>query len=128
VEPATVEIEYKLSAPITGLRIGVYLFTTRGEYIFTSFDTDEPEYYDRFSVRPSGHFVSRCLIPADTLNEGRYVLGINASSYRVKRYFQDEQALTLNVDASGSPGMQWLEQRFGPIRPRLNWKIEKLRV
>ena len=30
------------------------------------------------------------------------------------------------VDVSGAPGMQWPEVRQGPIRPRLDWKIEKL--
>ena len=63
-------------------------------------------------------------MPADFLNEGRYVLGMNASSYRIRRYFQDEQALTFNVDASGAPGMQWMEPRQGPVRPRLEWVIE----
>ncbi len=98
--------------------------STRGEYIFTSFDTDEPDQYDRFAVRPAGHYISRCLIPADYLNEGRYVIGVNASSFRIRRYFQDEQALTFTVDPAGAPGMQWPEPRLGPIRPRLDWKIE----
>jgi lipopolysaccharide transport system ATP-binding protein len=30
------------------------------------------------------------------------------------------------VDISGAPGTQWPEPRVGPIRPRLEWKIEKL--
>ena len=63
-------------------------------------------------MRPAGHYVSRCAVPADLLNEGRYVVGVNASSYRIRRYFQDEQALTFNVDAAGAPGMQWLELRL----------------
>jgi lipopolysaccharide transport system ATP-binding protein len=123
-EPVTVEIEYQLSAPVNGLRVGIYLMSTRGEYIFTSFDTDEPAQYDRYAIRKAGHYVSRCLIPGDMLNEGRYVIGMNASSFRIRRYFQDEQALTFNVDPSGAPGMQWPEPRLGPIRPRLEWKIE----
>ena len=123
-EPITIEMEYRVEAPLTGLRIGIYLMSTRGENIFTSFDTDEPEQYERFSSRPAGHYLSRCKIPADFLNEGRFVIGVNASSYRIKRYFQEEQALTFNVDAAGAPGMQWLEPRLGPIRPRLGWKIE----
>jgi lipopolysaccharide transport system ATP-binding protein len=98
--------------------------TTRGEYVFTSFDTDQPEMYERFGVRPEGRFISRCEIPANFLNEGRYVLGINASSFRVKRYFQDEQALTFTVDVAGAPGMQWPENRLGPVRPALDWRIE----
>ena len=32
----------RLDAPITGLRVGLYLMTTRGEQVFTSFDTDDP--------------------------------------------------------------------------------------
>ena len=124
VEPVTLEVEYELNDPIIGLRVGIYLMSTRGEYIFTSFDTDEPEDFDRFSTRKSGHYTSRCTIPADYLNEGRFVVGVNASSFRVKRYFQDEQAITFNVDSAGAPGMHWPEPRLGPVRPRLQWKIE----
>jgi lipopolysaccharide transport system ATP-binding protein len=123
-EPAMIELEYELSKPITGLRVGIYLQSTRGELVFTSFDTDEPKYYDQFSTRGSGHYQSRCTLPKDMLNDGRYVVGINASSFHVKRYFQDEQAVIFTVDAAGAPGMQWPEPRLGPIRPRLEWKIE----
>ncbi|MBP7228007.1 MAG: ABC transporter ATP-binding protein [Longilinea sp.] len=124
VEPADVEIEYALDAPVTGLRVGLYLMSTRGEAVFTTFDTDEPALFEQLSVRPAGHYVSRCRLPADLLNEGRFVLGVNASSYRVRRYFQDEQALTFSVDAAGAPGMQWPEPRLGAVRPRLDWSIE----
>jgi lipopolysaccharide transport system ATP-binding protein len=124
VEPITIEVEYALQSAITGLRVGIYLMSSRGEYIFTSFDTDEPDLYDRFSVRPAGQYTSRCKIPADYLNEGRFIIGVNASSFRVRRYFQDEQALSFTVDPAGAPGMQWPEPRLGPSRPRLNWEIE----
>jgi lipopolysaccharide transport system ATP-binding protein len=125
VDPIEVEIEYVLEAPVTGLRVGMYLMTTHGEYILTSFDTDDPQKFEHYRVRPAGHYFSRCQIPADFLNEGRYVMGLNASSYRIRRYFQDEQAMTFSVDASGAPGMQWPEQRLGPVRPRLDWQIEE---
>ena len=124
VEPITVEVEYTLATAITGLRIGIYLMTTRGEFVFTSFDTDEPEKFQQYSVRKAGHYVSKCTIPGDTLNEGRFVIGINASSYLVKRYFGDERALNFNVNSTGAPGMHWVEVRQGPIRPRLEWRIE----
>ncbi len=104
--------------------MGIYLQSTHGETIFTSFDTDDAAKYERYSVRQPGHFLSRCTIPADFLNEGRYVLGVNASTYRVRRYFQDEHALTFTVDSAGAPGMQWLEPRLGPLRPRLEWQIK----
>jgi lipopolysaccharide transport system ATP-binding protein len=125
-EPLTVEWEYQINAPITGLRVGMYLSTMRGEYVFTAFDTDDAKEYEQFGTRQAGRYVSRCEIPADFFNEGRYSLGVNASSFGVKRYFMDENALSFNVDISGAPGMQWAELRQGPVRPRLNWKIEKL--
>jgi lipopolysaccharide transport system ATP-binding protein len=123
-DPITVEIEYALSSDITGLRVGIYLMSTRGEMIFTSFDTDDPCQYEKYTARKAGHYSSRCTIPADFLNDGRYILGMNASAFRVRRFFQDEQALTFTIDAAGAPGMQWTETRLGALRPRLDWKIE----
>ena len=125
-ESVHVEFEYQLSAPVTGLRVGFYLSTMRGEYVLTSFDTDEPKLFEKFDSRKAGRYVSRAEIPADILNEGRYSLGVNASSFGVRRYFMDENALAFNVDISGAPGTHWAEPRVGPVRPRLNWKIEKL--
>lgn len=124
-EPVTVELEYELAAPITGLRVGLYLITMRGEYVFTSFDTDDPALYEQHGVRQPGRYLSCCTIPANLLNEGRYVLGVNASSFRVKRYFADEQALAFSVDATGAPGKQWVEPRLGPVRPALEWTIDR---
>lgn len=123
-EEITIEIEYMLKEPIQGLRVGFYLMSMRGEHVFTTFDTDDPGKYNDFSIRQAGHYKSRCTIPPDMLNEGRYVLGVNASAFRVKRYFQDERALTFTVDAIGAPGKQWTENRLGLVRPRLDWHIE----
>jgi lipopolysaccharide transport system ATP-binding protein len=123
-EPFQVEFEYRLDAPITGLRVGIYLISTRGEFIFTSFDVDDPEKFTQYGTREKGKYRSRCTIPADLLNEGKYVIGVNASTFKIKRYFHEEQALTFNVDGTGAPGTQWPETRSGMIRPRLNWEIE----
>jgi len=125
-EPITIEFEYQLDQPISGLRAGLYLLTTHGEHIFTTFDTDEPKKYESYATRSAGRYISRCEIPGDLLNDGRYVLGVNASSFRVRRYFQDEYALAFTVDATGAPGMHWLEPRLGPIRPRLDWQIQEI--
>ena len=125
-EPVTIEWEYQLNAPLTGLRVGMYLSTMRGEYVFTAFDVDDARRYEQFGARKAGHYFSRCCLPADFLNEGRYSLGVNASSFGVRRYFMDENALSFNVDVSGGPGTQWPELRQGPVRPRLDWTIEKV--
>ncbi len=126
IEPFTVEVEYRLDRPITGLRVGIYLLTMRGEYVFTSFDLDDPQQFEQLGVREQGTYRSRCTIPANTLNEGRYVLSVNASSFRIKRYFWDDHALAFSVDATGAPGKHWPEPRMGPIRPALDWVIERI--
>ena len=125
VDPIQIEIDYELTEDVTGLRVGFYLFTTRGEPIFTSFDIDSEELFKEFTSRPKGVYTSRCTIPANTLNEGRFLLGVNASSYGIRRYFQDDQALSFSVDASGAPGTHWPEPRPGPVRPVLDWQIEQ---
>ncbi len=125
-EGFSIELDYRLTQEISGLRAGIYMMTTRGEFVFTSFDTDDPGMFEKHAVRTPGHYISRCTIPPDLMNEGRYVLGVNASVYRIQRYFQDDKALTFTVDATGAPGMQWPEPRLGPVRPNLAWKIGKV--
>lgn len=123
IEPCMIEVEYALDAPLSGLRVGIYLLSGRGDIVFTSFDTDDSKLYEQYSTRKAGHYISRCFLPADLLNEGRYIVGVNASTFRVQRYFQDENALAFMVDPSGAPGMQWAEPRLGLVRPRLSWEI-----
>ncbi|HET7011752.1 MAG TPA: ABC transporter ATP-binding protein [Anaerolineales bacterium] len=123
VEPFTVEFEYLLSRELTGLRVGLYLSTSRGEPLFTSFDTDDPARFEQWTSRPAGRFVSRCRVPANLLGAGTFVVGVNASAFRIRSFFTDERALTLTVDATGAPGSHWPEPRGGPLRPALEWDI-----
>jgi lipopolysaccharide transport system ATP-binding protein len=123
VNPFKIEVEYEIKKAIKGLRVGVYIITSQGEFVFTSFDTDQPAQFDRYSQRKKGTYISRCVIPANLLNGGRFVIGVNASSFRIKSFFHDEQAFAFNVDPSGSPGMHWPETRLGPVRPALDWEI-----
>lgn len=123
-EPAHIEFEYQLDEDISGLRVGLYIISTRGEFVLTSFDVDDQENYEKFSIRKAGRYISRCTIPADFLNEGRFVIGVNASIFKIRTYFHDEQALVFNVNGTGAPGTQWPEPRTGMIRPRLYWEIE----
>jgi hypothetical protein len=84
--------------------------STRGEPIFTSFDTDSSELFKAYPARAKGTYTSRC-VTLPTPERRPFCVGINASSYHIRRYFQDEQALTFSVDASGAPGTHWPEPR-----------------
>jgi lipopolysaccharide transport system ATP-binding protein len=122
-EPFTIEFEYQLSTDLTGLRVGLYLSTSRGEPVFTTFDTDDAGQFESWTTRPAGRYVSRCHIPANLLNGGTFVLGVNASAFRIRSFLTEERALTLTVDATGAPGSHWAEPRGGPLRPALEWDI-----
>ena len=122
-ESFSIEFEYELEEAITGLRVGLYLYTSRGEPVFTSFDTDNPERYERWVERNKAKHVSRCRIPANFLNGGTFVLGVNASTFQIRSFFTDEHALTFTVDPTGAPGTQWAEPRRGPVRPALEWEV-----
>jgi lipopolysaccharide transport system ATP-binding protein len=122
-EPFEIEFEYELTESITGLRVGIYLSTSKGERLLTSFDTDDLETFRNRESRPAGRYISRCRIPATWLNEGRFMLGVNASSFGVRSYFTDEFALSFSTDGTGAPGSQWPEARSGPFRPALEWEI-----
>lgn len=122
-QPFHIEVEYELEQDITGLRVGIYLHTSRGEPVFTSFDTDDPQAYERLSAREAGRYVSRCTIPANLLNEGRFVVGMNASSFRIRSYFTEEHAMSFTVEGAGAPGSHWPERRSGPLRPALDWEV-----
>jgi len=123
--PFEIEFEYTLAQDIVGLRTGVYLSTSRGEPVLTSFDADDPEVFEQVRLRRAGRYVSRCRVPRDLLNEGVFSLGVNASTFRVRSYFTDERALTFSVDGAGSPGSHWPEARPGAVRPALEWHIEE---
>lgn len=125
-DPITVEFEYQLGEAIKGLRVGIYLRDMMGVYVFTSFDTDDREKFEKYEVRPAGRYISKTKIPGDLLNEGRYILGVNASVYKVKRHFQDLRALVIDINSVDAPGKQWPERRRGVIRPRLEWEINQL--
>lgn len=125
-EGFSVALEYHLEEAISGLRVGFYLMTTRGEYVFTTFDTDDPNLFETYGQRAAGRYISRCDFPPNLMNEGRFVIGVNASAYRIRRYFQDDKALTFTIDATGAPGTHWPEMRLGPVRPKLDWKIKKI--
>ncbi len=122
-KPFSVEFEYELDQDLRGLRVGIYLLTTRGEPVFTSFDTDRPSDFERLTARSAGRYRSRCTIPGNLLNAGRFVLGVNASVFKVRSYFTDEQALSFAVEGISAPGSQWAENRRGPLRPELNWEV-----
>jgi lipopolysaccharide transport system ATP-binding protein len=119
-----IEIEYELGAPTSEFRVHVKLQSSMGEMLFISSDRDDPELYERHQLRPPGHYVSRCHIPANLLNRGSYVVGVSATSLHSGQLFADQYTLRFTVDVTDGVGTQWPWDRNGFFRPALRWDIE----
>jgi homopolymeric O-antigen transport system ATP-binding protein len=122
-QPLLIEIEYQLTERVRDLRVGIKLYTHQGELLFISFDTDDLVRHQRHHNRNAGHYVSRCRIPANLLNNGTFVAGISASVPNAYHFFMDYSAVRFTMDTTGGVATQWAETRSGFFRPALEWEI-----
>jgi hypothetical protein len=60
------------------------------------------------------------------LNEGRFIVGVNAGVFNVGQLYQEQHALTFHVTKTGGAGGHWGEASAGLLRPRLEWTIDCL--
>jgi lipopolysaccharide transport system ATP-binding protein len=122
----SIEIKYQVRESVPDLRVGISLYTSLGELLFQSFDRDDLARHKRYAIRTPGYYVSRCLIPANVLNKGTFMVGISASVSQVQRFFWDQNSVNFTVDETGGVATQWVEDRGGFFRPALDWDIERL--
>jgi len=125
-QPFSIEIEYDLLQPISNLAVLVKLYSDLEELLFISYDVDDSVRFKQYSIRPAGHYISRCHIPANLLNRGSFLLGISASVPNVCRYFWEQHCVRFTVEETGGVGTQWAGDRGGFFRPALRWDIEDL--
>ncbi len=122
-EPAIIEIEYLVRKPLRGLRVGVCLSSGDSQPVFASWDIDHLSRHGL--VRKPGHYISRCHIPQNMLNTGRYFVGYNAGIVNVKSYENDTYALSFFADATQGFDA-WGTRRWGVLMPLLDWEIEQV--
>ena len=77
--------------------------------------------------QPTGIFESTCVIPANFLNEGRYVISAFIGKVPSRIVITEESILTFDVHDTGAMREEYYGSWAGPvIRPRLPWHTEKL--
>lgn len=125
-QPFSIEVEYLLAEPVRDVRVQINVYSPDGTHLFSSSDTDDPGHYERYLIRRPGRYASRCLIPANLLNTGVFVVGINVGVARLHRYFWAHDCVRLTVDATGGIGSRWAKVRGGFFRPAFDWEIARL--
>jgi lipopolysaccharide transport system ATP-binding protein len=122
-KPVTIEIEYRVLRRVSNLRVGFRLIAHDGTVVLSSTDADESEGLERL---PST-YVSRCTIPGEFLNYGQYFVAVGSDSPMVQSHFFLDRALSFRVEETGGAGGHIPDRRPGLLRPRLPWKVERLR-
>ena len=121
-KPFNVEIEYEILRVLTNLRIGFRIITADGTVVFTTSDSEVPEWIG--NERHPGKYINRCEIPGNLLNEGRYsLLNVWADIPFVKIKFLVENILPFQIERTGGAGARYPERWTGVICPSLRWDI-----
>jgi lipopolysaccharide transport system ATP-binding protein len=123
-KPFQVEIEYEVLKTVSQLRIAVRVVAADGTIAFTSSDDANPTWDG--CAREPGKYVSRCSIPGNLMNEGRYSLTLSADVPFVETFFFEESALTLDVERLGGGGTRHPERWPGLVCPKLEWDVERV--
>jgi lipopolysaccharide transport system ATP-binding protein len=118
--PFNLEMEYEIRARIEDIRIGYKLVSGDGTVVFTSGDTD-PEGLGL--SREPGHYISKCAIPGNLLNSGRYYVSVACDSPMKEVLFSKENILSFVIQLTGGVGGSVSDGRSGVIRLPLKWDI-----
>jgi lipopolysaccharide transport system ATP-binding protein len=122
--PFYLEMEYEIPTRIDDVRLGYKLVAADGTVVFTSGDTD-PEGLGL--LREAGHYISRCTIPGNLLNSGRYYVSVACDSPMKEILLLKENILSFTIQLTGGAGRSVPDGRLGVIRLPLRWDIYRLR-
>ena len=123
-KPFQVEIEYEILKALSQLRIAVRVVAADGTIAFTSSDDANPTWDGR--PRDPGRYISRCSIPGNLMNEGRYSLTLSADVPFIETFFFEESALTLDAQRIAGGGTRYPEYWPGLVCPKLEWDVERV--
>ncbi len=119
-EPIFVSVSYQTISTISYYRVGIIIQTTQGITVLETYDIDDLRNTHE-SISP-GRYTYRCIVPANLLAPGRYVLSINAGIPNYRSFIHHDRVLAFNVDDTGAVGSHMAVPREGIIRPQLQWE------
>jgi len=100
----------------------VHVFNIKGDHVFASSETT----HERF--QEVGKYKSIMWIPANLLNDGRYLIGIAASTMVPEKiHFYKQEALIFDiVEDMELRDSEYRGSMPGVIRPKLEWQTNKI--
>ena len=116
----TVEIEYTILASLNNLRIKFGVQTSDGALVCSSYD---PEASAHAPYLP-GNYIAHCQFPSHILNEGTYLIGVEADIPNERVLQQTDYVLSFRVEDVTGHGIN-AEKLPGIVRPAVVWNTNK---
>jgi len=116
-------IEYEQYVFARGVRISFQLVTAYGEVAFTTTDHSE-----RTAITDApGICVSKCVIPAQLLNTGKYIIRLSADIPGIKVITDWYDVGMFSVSGHHHGGTAFVDRNWpGVVSPQLSWTIEAI--
>jgi lipopolysaccharide transport system ATP-binding protein len=113
-------LEYEVSRAVSGVSVGLMIFTSAGACAFTSADFDE--HPELLANRAPGTYRTEVEIPAQWLNVGRYTVSVSLANAMSGEGYEIMEAIVFSVIDTGTPGSVNGINRPGILQPVLDWK------
>lgn len=121
----TIEIEYTLRVPLSGLSVGVQVIVDDG--LLTVISLSDPEFApERLKLREAGRYRASVRVPAGILNTGKYRLRAGVSS-RFSVYDVVENVVFEVVDNVGIVQFMGFDRKGSLLGLQLPWDVEMAR-
>ena len=113
------ELEYEVNQGVTGVSVGIGLFTVDGTCAFVTGDFDS--HPELLGPRQPGSYRTVVKIPPCWLNVGRYTVTVYIANGSSGVVYDQVEALIFNVIDTGTPGSRHGVDRKGVLQPQLDW-------
>ena len=123
-EPCTVEIAFEVTAEGARAQFSVVLFDENGFCLFGSLSNQERSFHGK--ALEKGRYVSRCVIPGDFFNNGRFHVTIIGSGLYYGEGFRADHCLSFDALDDGKLRGDYMDMYGGVLRPRLSWTTRRL--
>ncbi len=123
-QPALIDVEYQVLKADVALSLSLSLHTADEVHVLASPSTSDAAWYSK--PHPVGKYRSRCVIPANLLNAGRYFASIFLVENAVTVVAALNRFVALELVDDGQDRGGFLGAWHGVVRPKLAWNTEPL--
>jgi hypothetical protein len=120
-QPFFIEVGYLFLKRFKKCRVGIILTTVDGTTVLHSYDE-----VTRTGPREAGEYRSTCRIPQGLLTPGVFVISINIGVQGEENLAFAENVLSITVEDTEHPVLDFFQNRKPVIDPQLDWKCRSV--